>query len=112
MVRGWVLSAADPNGSVVACRQEREKRQQLSQRFLSLFTSAYGRRRVTGRPPLVLRHNQDSPGDSSDSATSLTDGVREEKIDLLRNSIATTTYQVSAGDLAQKIIDHMLQFCM
>jgi anti-sigma28 factor (negative regulator of flagellin synthesis) len=46
----------------------------------------------------------------SDSAASFTDDVRLGKIDRLRKSLAENTYQVSSADLAQKIIDHMLQF--
>jgi hypothetical protein len=35
---------------------------------------------------------------------------RLDKIDRLRKSLAENTYHVSSADLAQKIIDHMLQF--
>jgi hypothetical protein len=39
-----------------------------------------------------------------------TDDVRLEKIDRLKKSLAENTYHVSSADLAQKIIDHLLQF--
>jgi anti-sigma28 factor (negative regulator of flagellin synthesis) len=44
------------------------------------------------------------------SVHNFTDDVRLEKIDRLRRALAENTYQVSSADLAQKIIDHMLQF--
>jgi anti-sigma28 factor (negative regulator of flagellin synthesis) len=44
------------------------------------------------------------------SVDNFTDDVRLEKVDLLRKSLAENTYHVSSADLAQKIIDHMLQF--
>lgn len=46
----------------------------------------------------------------SDSVHNFTDDVRLEKIDRLRKALAESTYQVNSADLAQKIIDHMLQF--
>jgi anti-sigma28 factor (negative regulator of flagellin synthesis) len=48
--------------------------------------------------------------DCSGSVDNFTDDVRLEKIDRLRKSLAENTYHVSSADLAQKIIDHMLQF--
>jgi anti-sigma28 factor (negative regulator of flagellin synthesis) len=43
----------------------------------------------------------------SDSLANITDGVRQEKIDRLRKSLAENTYHVSSEDFAQKIIDHI-----
>jgi hypothetical protein len=40
----------------------------------------------------------------------LADKARLEKINHLRKSVAENTYQLSAADLAEKIIDHMLHF--
>jgi anti-sigma28 factor (negative regulator of flagellin synthesis) len=50
--------------------------------------------------------------DCSGSVDNFTDDVRLAKIDRLRKSLAENTYHVSSEDLAQKIIDHMLQFRM
>jgi anti-sigma28 factor (negative regulator of flagellin synthesis) len=47
--------------------------------------------------------------DCSGSVDNFTDDVRLEKIDRLRKSLADNTYHVSSEDLAQKMIDHMLQ---
>jgi anti-sigma28 factor (negative regulator of flagellin synthesis) len=50
------------------------------------------------------------PIERKGSVHNFTDDVRLEKIDRLRKSLAENTYHVSSADLAQKIIDHMLQF--
>jgi anti-sigma28 factor (negative regulator of flagellin synthesis) len=47
--------------------------------------------------------------DSSGSVDNFAGQARLEKIDHLRKSLAENTYQVSAADLAGKIIDYMLQ---
>jgi anti-sigma28 factor (negative regulator of flagellin synthesis) len=47
--------------------------------------------------------------DCSGSVGNFTDDMRLEKIDRLRKSLAENTHHVSSADLAQKIIDHMLQ---
>jgi anti-sigma28 factor (negative regulator of flagellin synthesis) len=48
--------------------------------------------------------------DRSGSGDTFTDDVRLEEIDRLKKSLAENTYHVSSADLAQKIIDDMLQF--
>ena len=45
--------------------------------------------------------------DCSGSVENFTDGVRLEKVDRLKKSLAENTYHVSSEDLAQKIIDHI-----
>jgi hypothetical protein len=45
----------------------------------------------------------------SDGVDEFGDDVRLEKIDRLRRCLAENTYEVSAQDLARKIIDHMMQ---
>lgn len=48
--------------------------------------------------------------DCGESADNFADKVRLETIDRLTKSLAQSTYHVKAADLAQKIIDHMMQF--
>jgi anti-sigma28 factor (negative regulator of flagellin synthesis) len=48
--------------------------------------------------------------DCSGGMDNFTEDVRLEKINRLRKSLAENTYRVSSDELAQKVIDHMLQF--
>jgi anti-sigma28 factor (negative regulator of flagellin synthesis) len=45
--------------------------------------------------------------DCSGTVDNFTDGVRLEKVDRLKKSLAENTYHVSSEDLAQKIIDQI-----
>jgi hypothetical protein len=48
--------------------------------------------------------------DISGSGDNFMDDARLEKIEGLKKSLAENTYHVSSADLAQKIVDDMLQF--
>jgi hypothetical protein len=47
--------------------------------------------------------------DCSGSVENFADEARQKQIDHLRRSLAENTYRVSGADLAQKIIDYLLQ---
>jgi len=95
------------------------------------MTSAHGRNRASMRhimPPTsaslddvfraakvssMRKEGKSATGpikDRSGSGDNFMDDVRLEKIDRLKKSLAENTYHVSSADLAQKIIDDMLQF--
>ena len=51
----------------------------------------------------------DKPPAESSADDTLTDEERKKKIAALRQAVAEGTYQVSAEQLADKLIDHMLE---
>jgi flagellar biosynthesis anti-sigma factor FlgM len=51
----------------------------------------------------------DKPPAESNADDTLTDEERKKKIAALRQAVAEGTYQVSAEQLADKLIDHMLE---
>ena len=55
-----------------------------------------------------IREAQESGKQPSDSAP-LSEDARREKIESLRKAVADGTYNVSAEEVARKLIEHMLE---